>query len=143
NVTLFMTLLAAFELLLYHYSGGQKHFAIGSPIANRNRVEIEGLIGFFVNTLVLKSDTTSPNITFKELLFDGVKKTCLEAFQYQDMPFDKLVEELNPVRNLGQTPLFQVMFVLQQEHYQESSLLDVNNYDTPNRESRTTENDHR
>ena len=117
DVTIFMTLLAAFQILLYRYSGGQEYFAIGSPIANRNRMEIEGLIGFFVNTLVLKSDL-SQNPTFKELLFNGVRKTCLEAFEYQDMPFDKLVEELNPARNLGQSPLFQVMFVLQQTHHQ-------------------------
>ncbi len=116
DVTMFMTLLAAFQILLYRYSGGQEHFAIGSPIANRNRMEIEGLIGFFVNTLVLKSDVSGANLTFKQVLFNGVRKTCLEAFQYQDMPFDKLVEELNPARHLGQTPLFQVMFVLQQDH---------------------------
>src|SRR6185369_16478151 len=103
DVTLFMVLLAAFEIVLYQYSGGQEHFAIGSPIANRNRIEIEGLIGFFVNTLVLKNDVKS-NINLKQL-FNSVKNTCLGAFEHQDMPFDKLVEELNPPRNLGQTPL--------------------------------------
>ena len=142
-----MTLLTAFQILLFKYSGGQEQFAIGSPIANRNRMEIEGLIGFFVNTLVLKCDLsplssqllssssssqssssqssslqssssfiTINDITFKDLLLNRVRNTCLEAFSYQDMPFDKLVEELNPSRNLGQSPLFQVMFVLQQEH---------------------------
>ncbi|MHB1887348.1 MAG: condensation domain-containing protein, partial [Acidimicrobiales bacterium] len=121
DVTLFMVLLAAFEILLYQYSGGQENFAIGSPIANRNRIEIEGLIGFFVNTLVLKNDVTS-NIDLKQL-FNAVKNTCLEAFEHQDMPFDKLVDELNPARNLGQTPLFQVMFVLQQEQYTEQTAI--------------------
>ena len=141
NVTLFMALLAAFEILLYAYSGGQECFAIGSPIANRNRMEIEGLIGFFVNTLVLKSDVSSS--TFKQqALLDGVRKTCLEAFQHQDMPFDKLVEELNPPRHLGQTPLFQVMFVLQQEHYQESvqSLAQQQSVQTSSEESAGDDN---
>ena len=130
DVTLFMILLAAFEIVLYNYSGGQEHFAIGSPIANRNRIEIEGLIGFFVNTLVLKNDVTS-NINLKQLL-DAVKKTCLEAYDHQDMPFDKLVEELNPIRNLGQTPLFQVMFILQQQQYIKINCLQSINYESNN-----------
>ena len=100
-----MALLTVFQILLYKYSGEQEYFAIGSPIANRNKIEIEGLIGFFVNTLVLKCDL-SGNPTFKELLLNRVRITCLEAFEYQDMPFDKLVEELNPIRDLGKTAIY-------------------------------------
>ena len=110
GVTLFMTLLAAFQTLLYRYTG-QEDIAVGSPIANRNRTEIEGLIGFFVNTLVLRT-RLSGDPTFKELLA-GVKETTLGAYAHQDLPFEKLVEELNPERNLGHSPLFQVMFALQ------------------------------
>jgi len=110
GVTLFMTLLAAFQTLLYRYTG-QEDIVVGSPIANRNQTEIEGLIGFFVNTLVLRSDL-SGNPTFGELL-DRVRKTALEAYDHQDFPFEKLVEELQPERSLSHSPLFQVMFVLQ------------------------------
>jgi amino acid adenylation domain-containing protein len=110
SVTLFMTLLAAFQTLLYRYTG-QEDIVVGSPIANRNRAEIEGLIGFFVNTLVLRSNF-SDNPTFKELLV-RVREMALEAYAHQDLPFEKLVEELKPERNLSHSPLFQVMFVLQ------------------------------
>ena len=110
GVTLFMTLLAAFQTLLYRYTG-QEDIVVGSPIANRNRTEIEGLIGFFVNTLVLRTDL-SGNPTFRELL-QRVRKTALEAYEHQDLPFEKLVEELNPERNLNHSPLFQVVFALQ------------------------------
>ncbi|MGB7951165.1 MAG: amino acid adenylation domain-containing protein [Candidatus Binatia bacterium] len=110
NATLFMTLLAAFQALLYRYTG-QQDIVVGSPIANRSRVEIEGLIGFFVNTLVLRTDL-SGNPSFRELL-RRVRKTALEAYDHQDLPFEKLVEELNPERSLSHSPLFQVMFVLQ------------------------------
>lgn len=108
--TLFMTLLAAFGILLSRYSG-QEDIAIGSPIANRNRQEVEPLIGFFVNTLVLRLDL-GDNPSFIDLL-KGVQTTCLEAYAHQDVPFEKLVEVLQPERNLSHTPLFQVMFVLQ------------------------------
>ncbi|MBN3989154.1 MAG: amino acid adenylation domain-containing protein [Nostoc sp. NMS2] len=110
GVTLFITLLAAFQALLSRYTQ-QEDIAIGSPIANRNRSEIEGLIGFFVNSLVLRTDL-SGNPTFRKLL-SRVKEVALGAYSHQDLPFEKLVEELHPERNLNQNPLFQVVFALQ------------------------------
>ncbi|MEH1944165.1 MAG: amino acid adenylation domain-containing protein [Nostoc sp.] len=110
GVTLFITLLTAFQILLYRYTQ-QEDIAIGSPIANRNRSEIEGLIGFFVNSLVLRTDI-SGNPTFRELL-NRVKEVALGAYAHQDLPFEKLVEELHPERNFNQNPLFQVVFALQ------------------------------
>jgi amino acid adenylation domain-containing protein len=110
GVTLFMTMLAAFQTLLYHYAQ-QSDIVVGSPIANRNRSEIEALIGFFVNSLVLRTDL-SGNPTFLELL-NRVKEVALGAYAHQDLPFEKLVEELHPDRALNQNPLFQVAFALQ------------------------------
>ncbi|ARU62662.1 hypothetical protein CBW65_18040 [Tumebacillus avium] len=108
--TLFMTLLAAFNTLLYRYTG-QDDIVIGSPIAGRGREEIEGLIGFFVNTLVLRTDL-SGQPTFAELV-ERVKETALQAYEHQDVPFEKLVEVLQPERDMSRSPLFQAMFVLQ------------------------------
>jgi amino acid adenylation domain-containing protein len=110
GATLFMTLMTAFTILLSRYSN-QRDIVIGSPIANRTVAEIETLIGFFVNTLVLRTDL-SDNPSFLELL-KQVRQTALDAYEHQDVPFEKLVEELNPTRDPSYHPLFQVMFVLQ------------------------------
>lgn len=110
GVTLFMTLVAAFQTLLYRYTH-QEDIALGSPIANRNRSEIEGIIGFFVNSLVIRSNL-SENPTFRELL-GRVREVTLGAYSHQDLPFEKLVEELHPERNLSHHPLFQVVFGFQ------------------------------
>ncbi|WP_341530410.1 amino acid adenylation domain-containing protein [Nostoc sp. UHCC 0302] len=108
--TLFMTLLAAFNTLLYRYTA-QKDILVGSSIANRNRAELEGLLGLFVNNLVLRNNL-SGNPTFRELL-GRVREVTLNAYAHQDLPFEKLVEELQPERDLSRNPLFQVMFILQ------------------------------
>jgi amino acid adenylation domain-containing protein len=110
GATLFMTLLAAFDTLLYRYTG-QADIVVGSPIANRNYAEVENLIGFFANTLVLRNDL-SDNPTFRELLRQ-VREVALSAYAHQDLPFEMLVETLHPERNLSYSPLFQVMFILQ------------------------------
>ncbi|HHP7229243.1 MAG TPA: amino acid adenylation domain-containing protein [Xenococcaceae cyanobacterium] len=107
DATLYMTLLAAFKTLLYRYTN-QTDIAVGSPIANRNRAEIEGLIGFFTNTLVLRTDLAN-NPTFLDVL-GRVRETALGAYSHQDIPFEKLVEALQPERHLSHSPLFQVLF---------------------------------
>jgi amino acid adenylation domain-containing protein len=110
GATLFMVLLAAFQILLYRYSG-QSDIAVGTPIAGRPTSDTERLIGFFINTLVLRGDLSgAPG--FIELL-QRTKEVTLEAYAHQDVPFEKLVEVLSPERNMGSTPLFQVMIVLQ------------------------------
>ncbi|NEP60516.1 MAG: amino acid adenylation domain-containing protein, partial [Symploca sp. SIO2G7] len=110
EATLFMTLLSAFKILLYRYSG-EEDIIVGSPIANRNTAEIEGLIGCFVNTLVLRTDF-SGNPTFEELL-GRVQKVTIGAYANQDLPFETLVDELQLERDANYNPLFQVSFVLQ------------------------------
>jgi len=110
KVTLFMLLLATFQTLLYRYSG-ETDIVVGFPIANRTRAEIEPLIGFFANTLALRSDF-SDNPSFSELL-NRIQQMTLDAYAHQDIPFERVVEALQPERNMSHAPLFQVMFVLQ------------------------------
>jgi amino acid adenylation domain-containing protein/non-ribosomal peptide synthase protein (TIGR01720 family) len=110
DATLFMVLLAGFDVLLCRYTG-QRDIAIGSAIANRNRREIEGLIGLFVNTLVLRSDL-SGNPTFSGLL-GRVRSMALDAYTHQDLPFERLVDELQADRDVNRNPVFQVLFALQ------------------------------
>ena len=109
-VTSSMLLLAAFQTLLYRYSG-KDDIVVGTPIANRNRAETEALIGFFVNMLVMRVDL-SGNPSFRELL-KQVREVTLEAYAHQDLPFEKLVVELRPERELNRKPLFQVVFAFQ------------------------------
>ena len=110
GTTLFMVLLAGFYALLFRYTG-RPNLVVGSPIANRTRSEIEGLIGFFVNTLALRADLSATQ-TARELLA-LVRQVCLGAYTHQDVPFEKLVEILQPVRDVSYSPIFQVMFELQ------------------------------
>ncbi|MBS0261040.1 MAG: non-ribosomal peptide synthetase, partial [Planctomycetes bacterium] len=109
GATLFMVLLTAWKILLARLSG-QTDLVVGTPVAGRNRTELEGLIGFFVNTLALRTDL-SGNPTFLELLA-RVRRTAIDAYAHQDLPFEKLVEELHPDRHLSHSPIFQVLFVL-------------------------------
>ena len=113
EVTAFMLMLTVFKMLLFRY-GGDREITIGSPIANRPRIETQKLIGFFLNTLVLKTEI-SGNLTFRENL-KKVKQVCLEAYANQDLPFEKIVEELSPDRNSDSNPMFQVMFTLNDIH---------------------------
>ena len=110
NVTLFMTLLSGVGVLLNRYSG-QSDIAIGTPIANRTRSEVEKVVGFFVNALVMRCDFNN-NPSFVELV-NQVREMALQSYQHQDIPFEQLVDELNPHRDLSHSPLFQVMFALQ------------------------------
>ncbi len=110
GVTPYMTLLAVFQTLLHRYSG-QDDILVGTPVANRNLREVERLIGFFVNTLVLRAKF-EPGMTFKHLIRQ-VRESTLNAFAHQELPFEKLVEVLQPDRNLTHSPIFQVAFVFQ------------------------------
>jgi amino acid adenylation domain-containing protein len=109
GTTLYMTLLAAFKTLLYRYTG-MEDVLVGSPISNRNRIEVEGLIGFFVNTLLLRTDL-SGTPSFRELLA-RVRKVALEAYAHQHLPFEDLIEALQPARSLSHPPFFQAFFTL-------------------------------
>jgi amino acid adenylation domain-containing protein/non-ribosomal peptide synthase protein (TIGR01720 family) len=111
GVTVFMTMLASFNILLSRYSR-QNDICVGSPIANRTHSQTEGLIGFFVNTLVLRSKILPEEQSFIDWLLE-TRQTCLEAYAHQDIPFEMLVEQLQPARSLSHHPLFQVMLVLQ------------------------------
>ena len=122
GVTLFMTLYAAFVTLLYRYTGSDD-IVIGTPVANRTPQEIEGLIGFFVNTLALRTDL-SGNPIFEQLL-RRVREVALQAYTHQDLPFEQLVEALQPERSLSHTPLFQVMFALDDALVPSMDLLDL------------------
>jgi len=113
GATLFMTLLAAFKVLLRFYTK-QDDVIVGTDISNRNRVEFECLIGFFVNQLALRTDM-SGDPTFRSLL-ERVRNTCIEAYNYQDVPFDKLVEVLKPRRDPSRNPIFQVVFILHSQN---------------------------
>ncbi|WP_310428749.1 non-ribosomal peptide synthetase [Chamaesiphon sp. VAR_48_metabat_135_sub] len=109
NVTLFMTLLAAYQVLLYRYSG-QTDIIVGTPIAGRDRLETENLIGVFINTLVLRTQLAADS-TFEDILAQ-VRRVALEVYTHQEIPFEKLVEELQPERNLSHLPLVQTLFQL-------------------------------
>ncbi len=122
GATLYMTLLACFQILLFRYSG-QEDIVVGSPIAGRNYAEIEPLIGFFVNTLALRTQL-SGDPTFRELVA-RVRQTALDAYAHQDIPFEAVVEYLQPERSLSYNPIFQVLFALQnvpKQAYELSSL---------------------
>ncbi len=119
GATLFMTLLSAFQALLFRLSGSDQ-VAVGSPIANRTRGELEGLIGFFVNTLVLNA-RFQPETTFRELVQQN-RATTLDAYDNQDLPFEQLVEALNPERSLAHSPLFQVMFEVRNAERQSTTV---------------------
>jgi amino acid adenylation domain-containing protein len=113
GATLFMTLLAGFEVLLWRYTGAAD-LPVGVPIANRNRAEIENLVGTFVNMLVLRTRIPADGTSFRELAAQ-VREVALAAFTHQDLPFERLVDELQPERSLSHTPLYQVMFNLQNQ----------------------------
>ncbi|MBL6449339.1 amino acid adenylation domain-containing protein [Fulvivirga sp. 29W222] len=110
ETTLYMTMVAAFKVLLHRYTA-QQDICIGSPIANRTQTELETMVGFFVNTLALRT-TVKGDMTFKDYL-QQVKKTTLEAYQYQDAPFERVVEAIGVDRNMSHSPIFQILFVMQ------------------------------
>ncbi|HYL98258.1 MAG TPA: amino acid adenylation domain-containing protein, partial [Blastocatellia bacterium] len=122
TATLFMVLLAGFQLLLHRYSG-QDDLSVGAPISNRTTKEIEGIIGFFANTLVLRSRFEGRE-SFSDLL-RKIRATSLEAYAHQDLPFEMLVEALQPVRDMSRSPLFQVLFVLQNAPFDELVLPNI------------------
>ncbi len=122
QVTPFMLFLAVFQILLARYSG-QDDIAVGTPIAGRNRAETEGLIGFFVNTLVMRADL-SQNPAFVDFL-QATKQFALQAYAHQDLPFETLVDSLQPEREMSHSPLFQAMFVLQNTPSQAPMTTDV------------------
>ncbi|MBN1481967.1 amino acid adenylation domain-containing protein [candidate division KSB1 bacterium] len=122
GTTVFMTLMAAFQVLLARYAN-QTDILVGTPIANRTRKEIEPLIGFFVNTLVLRADL-SDNPSFAQLLRQ-VKNAALEAYDHQNIPFEKLVDALQPERDTQHTPFFQVMFAMQESALESLELTNV------------------
>ncbi|HKV11774.1 MAG TPA: non-ribosomal peptide synthase/polyketide synthase, partial [Thermoanaerobaculia bacterium] len=122
GVTLFMTLLAVFKVLLLRVTG-QTDLPVGSPIANRYRSEVEGVIGFFANTIVLRTDLAG-NPSFRELL-SRVREVTLGAYAHEDLPFEKLVEEIQPERDMSRNPLFQVMCVLQNQPWPEAPMGEV------------------
>ena len=122
GATPFMTLLAAFQAILHRYSG-QDDFAVGSPVANRNRAEVEGLVGYFVNMVALRADLAG-DPTFRDLLA-RVRETSLGAFEHQDVPLELVVEALGLPRDPSRTPLFQVMFVLQNNRFPDVSRQDL------------------
>ncbi|HSE36537.1 MAG TPA: amino acid adenylation domain-containing protein, partial [Blastocatellia bacterium] len=123
GVTLFMLLLGAWQVLLSRYTGAEE-IVVGAPIANRQRTEVEDLIGYFVNTLAMRTDL-SGDPTFRELM-GRVREVALGAYLHQDVPFEKLVEELQPERDLSHSPIFQVVFVLQNAPLGGLELQDVN-----------------
>lgn len=130
DATLFMTLLAAFQTLLFRYTA-QADIVIGSPVANRQQLETELLIGFFVNTLVLRTELGG-DPAFSQLLRRS-REACLGAYAHQDFPFERLVEELRPERSLSHTPLFQVMFELQTAPLGKLSLLNLERQSWPSK----------
>ena len=128
NVTLFMTLATVLKVLLFKYSG-QTDISIGSPVANRDRNEIQGIVGFFVNMLPLRTDLTG-NPSFIQLL-QHVRDVALNAYEHQDAPFEKVVEAIVKERDMGQTPLFQVVFELNNNASASLSLTDLEIYPEP------------
>ncbi|MEX0323229.1 MAG: amino acid adenylation domain-containing protein [Puniceicoccaceae bacterium] len=122
RVTPFMTFMSAYNVLLAKYSG-QDDIVVGTPIANRQRTEFEHLIGFFVNTLVFRTNL-SGGVGFRELI-SRVRESAIDNYQHQDLPFEKLVQELNPSRELNQQPLFQVMFAMQNTPREPFQLMDL------------------